>query len=161
MPRHLIDLLCLIRPTGVSSYSSIIWANLPWSWAASSGLAATCLGRNPMVQRSVPSRTRTAFITVSIRASGSGSPCTWYTTSITSLLNRTILPGTTWRPQQACWVHERPLSGLWSPTISPSCSWSWCITQFMPPSSRAAVLCREWPGFMPRVTRQREHKGQT
>jgi hypothetical protein len=38
-------------------------------------------------------------------------------------------PGTTWRPQHTCRLQERPLSGLWSPTISPSCywSWSWCI----------------------------------
>ncbi len=38
-------------------------------------------------------------------------------------------PGTTWRPQHTCRLQERPLSGLWSPTISPSCCWSWscCI----------------------------------
>ncbi len=125
IPRFCIDLLWLMRPTGVSSCSSINWANLLWRRAASSGLAATCLGKYPMVQSSVPSRTKTALTTVSIRASGSGSPGTWYRVSCTSLLNLTIWPGTTWQPQHSCWLQEWPLSGLFSPTILPSCCCSW------------------------------------
>jgi hypothetical protein len=42
-------------------HSSIIWANLLWKRATTSGFAATCLVKNPMVQSIVPSRTRTTL----------------------------------------------------------------------------------------------------
>jgi hypothetical protein len=87
------------------------------------------------------------LMTVSIRASGSGSPGTWYRISCTSLLNLTMCPGTTWRPQHSCCSHERPLSGLCSPTISPSCcccSWfiRWQSTRWLTRSSERTASKR-------------------
>jgi len=71
MPRHLIDLLCLILPRHRSLFIQLNYlSELAMELGCLlRGLAATCLGKNPMVQRSVPSRTRAALITVSIRAS--------------------------------------------------------------------------------------------
>ena len=45
------------------------------------------------------------------------------TISCISLLNLTTCPTTTCLPQHSCVTQERPLWGLCSPTISPSCCW--------------------------------------